>query len=34
MINNLKKNDTTLDYTVAGLDLRPAQIRILVKAIE
>eukprot|EP00825_Cyclidium_porcatum_P044768 TRINITY_DN663_c0_g6_i8.p1 TRINITY_DN663_c0_g6~~TRINITY_DN663_c0_g6_i8.p1 ORF type:complete len:278 (-),score=63.69 TRINITY_DN663_c0_g6_i8:146-979(-) len=34
MISNLKKNDTTLDYTISGLDLRPAQIRILVKAIE
>ncbi|EAR89183.1 hypothetical protein TTHERM_00577380 (macronuclear) [Tetrahymena thermophila SB210] len=34
MINDLKQNSTTLDYTVSGLDLRPAQIRILVKAVE
>lgn len=34
MINDLKQNSTTLEYTVSGLDLRPAQIRILVKAVE
>lgn len=34
MINDLKQNSTTLDFTVSGLDLRPAQIRILVKAVE
>lgn len=34
MINDLKQNSSTLDYTVSGLDLRPAQIRILVKAVE
>lgn len=34
MISDLKQNSTTLDYTVSGLDLRPAQIRILVKAVE
>jgi hypothetical protein len=34
MINDLKKNATTLEYTVSGLDLRPAQIRILVRAVE
>ncbi|KRW99164.1 hypothetical protein PPERSA_07407 [Pseudocohnilembus persalinus] len=34
MINDLKKNDTSLDYTISGLDLRSAQIRILSKAVE
>ena len=29
MINNLKQEQTILEYTIAGLDLLDAQIRIL-----
>lgn len=34
MINDLKTDNSKLDYTISGLDLRPAQIRILVKVAE
>lgn len=32
MINNLKMDDTPLEYTISGLSLLPAQIRIFVQA--
>ena len=34
MINDLKTDASKLDYTVSGMDLKPAQIRILLKATE
>jgi len=34
MINELNTDNSVLDYTISGLDLRPAQIRILVKTAE
>lgn len=34
MINDLKTDQSKLDYTISGLDLRPVQIRILMKVTE
>ena len=34
MINDLKSDQSKLDFTISGLDLRPVQMRILLKVTE
>jgi len=34
MITTLKENNTVADFTLAGMDLIPSQIRALVRAVE
>ena len=34
MINDLNTHSTNLEFTISGLDLRPAQIKVLVNNVE
>jgi hypothetical protein len=34
MINDLNTNTTNLEFTISGMDLRPAQIKVLVANVQ
>ena len=34
MINDLNTNTTNLEFTISGMDLRPAQIKVLVSNVQ
>lgn len=34
MINDLNTNSTNLEFTISGMDLRPAQIKVLISNVQ